>query len=151
MELTVVIAGEEQMPSGATKRAEAFRTCDSNGDKMNELFQNYFGLDPSYRYMGSFPYADKDTGQPRIAWAVSMSSRYMRDVIVACLRAVISESGLVDIVVLKKDEDPESIHKSPWPASMEIVAMGPSVTDTLVGERRVQAALELLQAWLSRA
>jgi hypothetical protein len=150
MQLKVEIAGEGQMPTNEAERAEVPRLWGSIGDKMNELFQNYFGLDPCDRYMGSFPYPDKDTGACRVAWVVSMTSRHMRDAIVACLRAAISEAGLADIVVFKKDDDPHSADKSRWPSSLEIVAMGPSITDTLVGERRVRAALALLESWLSR-
>lgn len=150
MQLKVEIAGEEQMPHGEAERAEVRRLWDSNGGKMNELFQKYFGLDPRDRYMGSFPYPDKDTGACRIAWVVRISSRHMRDAIVACLRAAIREAGLVDIVVFKKDDDQHRTYKSPWPSSLEIIAMGPSITDTLVGEQRIQAALDQLGLWLTR-
>lgn len=149
--LRVEIAGEEQMPSGDAERAEVFHLRDANGDKMNELFQRYFALSPFDRYMGRSPYADRETGQPRVAWALSMGSAFTRDAIVACLRATIRESHLADIAVLKSDDDPTRIYKSPWPATMEIIAMGPSVTDTLAGELCIQTALNQLEAWLSRA
>lgn len=144
MKLTVVIAGEEQMPTTEAEREEVQHLFSSNALKMNELFQNYFGLDSKNRYMGNFPYPDDETGRCRVAWILSMDSIHTRDAIVACLRAVIRESGLTDISVIKSES------KGHWPAQMEIVAMGDSVTNTLVGERRIQATLELLEAWLTR-
>lgn len=150
MELHIEIAGEEQMPPGTNDSEEVVRLWDSNADTMDDLFRDYFQLDPTDRYMGSLPYSDRETGRPKVRWALSMGSHHTRDAIVACLRAAIQEAGMADIVVLKSDDDPASAHKSLWPAKLQIVAMGPSITDTLVGERRVRAALEQLKLWLTR-
>ena len=146
MQFQVVNAGEQCMPTGEADRAEAIRLGRDNATTINQLFQDYFGLDPHHRYMGSFPYPDRDSGRCRIACVLSMRSYYTRDAIVACLRAAIREAGLADIVVVKTDGD-----SPPYSATMEIVAMGPSVTDTLVGERKLEAALKQLKEWLSRA
>lgn len=144
--LAVVNAGDEQLPTSEAEIAEAIRLCGVNGSRMDELLAKYFGL--TDRYIGSFPYADRATGRPRVAWAVGMVSPFKRDVIAACFRAAILEAGLTDIIIVKSDRDPDSMLT--YVSQMEIVAMGPSIADTLVGERRIQAALDLLEAWLSR-
>ena len=145
--MKLTIAGEDQMPAGNAEREEVLRLRDSNPAMMNRLFSTHFGLNPYDRYMGSFPYADRETGRPRVAWVLCMRSPYTRDAIVACLRTAIHEAGLGDIAVNKRDDEgtPETAYR----ATVEIVAMGPSITDTLVGEKRVEAALNALATWLS--
>ena len=149
--LLVTVAGEEHMPQTGEERTKLLQLWESNAGKINELFRNYFGLHLKDRYMGNFPYPDRETGRPCTRWALAMGSRYTRDAIVACLRAAIVEAGLADVVVRKKDKDPEDPPRnSPWPADLDIIAMGDSITDVLVGEQRIEAALNALEAWLSR-
>jgi hypothetical protein len=146
MDIKIKIAGEEQMPKEPNERVLVPALCDSNAKLMNELFQQYFGLDWRNRYMGNFPYADRKTGQPRVAWVISMESAEMRDSICSSLKEVIKKHCLSDIVVIKEDKSTSTL----WPASIEIVAMGPSVTNTLTGELLIRMLLHLLSSDLVR-
>lgn len=152
MTLGVINAGEEQMPKDAAERAEVYRLQTANSGMMNTIFKDYFGLDPCDRYMGSFPYPDRDTGQASVSIVLTMTSNTMRDAIVACLRTAILEAGLADIAVHESDQSPQAKgeRRYRWPAEMKIVVMGPSIHDTLVAEQRIHAALTHLEEWLSR-
>lgn len=142
--IKIIDVGQLQMPTDPREHETTVYLCDANARKINQLFLEYYGLEPNDRYMGSFPYPDRETGQCKVLWHLSMQSIHMRDAIVDCLRATISKAGLLDIVVTKENGDPEER----WPANMGIVAMGPSVTNALSGEQKIQEALDLLEVEL---